>query len=176
MFCAELWLHGQRWAVPLGMYLFSSTCYKEMRRSKYQILHKRSLEVTFWQENKKENPCSLCAGPTFFHRVKKLGRMAAGRQNINSIRDRKRHVRSTLCLSQGDGNCIYMYELQASEWEDCLVVTMSRHVTKPALWLNLSITKLCLCVFLQLTSNKLSLEWWPFFKWNTWDERRFSEQ
>lgn len=38
------------------------------------------------------------------HRAKELGRMAAGRQNINRIGDRKRQVRNTLCLSQEDGN------------------------------------------------------------------------
>lgn len=113
LFCAQLWLHGQRWAVPPGS-VFVYHC-SLWRNKKGWISESTQVELTFWQENKKKRkPCSSCVDCFLFHTVKELEGMAAGKQRITEIETGSDKLWIHR-LSQGDGNN-YLCAWAAGQW------------------------------------------------------------
>lgn len=116
-------------SVPLGLCLFTSICCVETRKNEYHTQH--TCEVWKLTFEKRKRTIVLSALDSFC----KATMENAGSQNINSAGDRKSHLRNTLSFPKRDGNICRPLNKE--------IVRMSRLVTKPALWMTLS-------VFLQL--------------------------
>lgn len=112
-------------SAPLGLYLFTSICCVETRKNKYHTQY--TSEVWKLSFQKRKGTIVLSALDSFCKAM--MGN--AGSQNINSTGDRKSHLRNTFSFPKRDGNICRPLNKG--------IVRMSRLVTKPALWMNLSV-------------------------------------